>query len=606
MMQSLRDNMKVIIWITAIIFLVGFGILELGGVLDTNQAGQAPSGIIAEINGDPIRVDEFMQTYNQMIRQLQQSRELQPGEDSYVREQAWQTVIRNALLRQEARKRGIEATAEEIKMAVRIAPPEFVTEATGFQTDGQFDYRKYLAELDNPNTQVPWAQVEAMVAASLPIQKLQEQVVAAAKVSEGDVRERFLLQNERIKIRFLHFAPDSFSVDTTRIGGADIEGYYKNHPEEFTGPEQVKIGVILVPRKPDESDFAAARERLRGVLDMARAQPDSFPSLARTYSEIQSAQRGGAPGVDAFVDDMRPIFRNGLKDVKLGQVSDILQEERSLHIFLVENRYLDPTVKRERMKYREIAIRVDPGPAAIRVARELVARVRREAEKDGFAATATRHGVRTFESDYFTRGQSGNDILERFPEVESWMFQAKKGSISRSVPSEVGWYLYRIVDRRERGVRPLSEMQEEAKAGLIRSLRMERAREAAAQAREAVLAGARESDAAAHFHGRTMIADGVTRNGFIGPIGEREPKVVGALFAMEPGVWSGPLTGGSGVYVAAVDFHTTPSEEEFRKEETKVRDALLSERRQVIYAEWMQDLRGRAKIKDYRENYFDA
>ena len=59
MMQSLRDNMKIIIWITAIIFLVGFGILQLGGVLDSGRNGQAPAGIIAEINGEPIRMDVF-------------------------------------------------------------------------------------------------------------------------------------------------------------------------------------------------------------------------------------------------------------------------------------------------------------------------------------------------------------------------------------------------------------------------------------------------------------------------------------------------------------------------------------------------------------------
>src|ERR1700741_2882903 len=210
MMQALRDNMKIIIWITAIIFLVGFGILELGGVLDSQHAGQAPTGIIAEINGEPVRMDAFSNTYNGMVRQLQQSRELQPGEDAYVREQAWQTLVRNTLMAQEARKRGIGATPEEIKMALRVTPPQIRTEAEGFKTNGQFDYRKYLAELDNPNSQVPWAQVEALVAETLPVQKLQEAVVAAAKVSEGDVRERFALQMDRLKARLYQFPADSF------------------------------------------------------------------------------------------------------------------------------------------------------------------------------------------------------------------------------------------------------------------------------------------------------------------------------------------------------------------------------------------------------------
>ena len=606
MMQSLRDNMKLIIWITAIVFLVGFGILELGGVLGDQPNSRGQSGVIAEINGEPVRVDEFMQTYNQMLRQLQQTREVQPGEDSYIREQAWQTVVRNKLLEQEARRRGIKVTPDEIKMALRVAPPDFIVQAEGFQTNGQFDYRKYLAELDNPNSQVPWGQVEALVAASLPIQKLQEQIVSAAKVSEGDLRERFLLQNEKLNLRLLTFAPDSFPVDTTRIGGADVESYYKAHPEDFTGPEVVKVSVLLVPRKPDQSDFSTARERIRGVLDMVRAQPDSFASIARRTSEIGSAARGGDPGVEPFLDDMRPVFRQGLQRVGPGQISEILQEERSLHIFKVENRYMDPTAKRERIKYREIAMRVEPGANSVRASRELVDKVQKEAKRSGVNETATKTGMRAMQSEWFARGMSGNDILQRFPEVENWMFTAKVGAISDPVPTEQGWFLYQIADRRKEGLRPLSVVPAEAKMLLIRSLQMERAKEAAEQARAALMSGADPAQVAARFRARDLTAEGVTRNGYIAPIGAREPKLVGSLLSLSPRAWSPVIRGTANVYVGQVLVRQTPSEQDFRAQEPQLREQLLGERRQVLYFEWMQALRQKAKIKDNRADYFDA
>jgi len=607
MMQSLRDNMKLIIWITAIVFLVGFGVLQLGGVFGndpTTRRGQ--SGVIAEINGEPVRYEEFIQTVNQMTRQLQQTRELQPGEDAYIREQAWQTVVRNKLLVQEARRRNLQATPEEIKMALRVAPPEFLVQSEGFKTNGQFDYRKYLAELDNPNSQVPWGQVEALVAENLPVQKLQEQVVAAAKVSEGDVRERFQLQNERVKFHGLVFRPDSFSVDTTRIGGADVEAYYKAHPEEFTGPEEVKISVVLVPRKPDASDFSAEKERLRAVLDMARAQPDSFASLAKTYSVLQSAARGGDPGTEPFVDDLRPAFRKGLRDVGPGQISDILQEERSLHLFKVEKRSVDPKTKRERIKYREIAVRVEPGQNALRATRDLVGKVEAEAKKNGLDAVATKMGFRTFTSNYFSYGQSGNDVLQRFPEVENWMFRSKPGAVSAPVPTENGYFIFQIADKRPSGLRPLNKVVAEAKDKLIHSLRMERATEAAQQARTALMGGAKPEEVAPRVHGVIVSADGATRNGFISGVEEREPRVIGTLFASPPNTWTPLIPGQTGIFVALIEGHTVPSEEDFRKQEAQVRESLLGERRQVLFVEWMQDLRRRAKIKDYRSQYFEA
>ena len=606
MMQGLRDNMKIIIWITAIVFLVGFGILELGGVLDSNRTGQAPAGIIAEINGEPIRLDAFNNTYNGMLRKLEQSRELQPGEDAYVREQAWQMLVRNTLMAQEARKRGIGVTPDEIKMALRVAPPDVIMEAEGFKTNGQFDYRKYLAELDNPNSQVPWAQVEALVAETLPVQKLQEVVIAAAKVSEGDIRERYAYQTERLKVRLVQFPPDSFSVDTTKIGDADIQAYYKAHPQEFSGPREVKVSVLLVPRKPDESDIAAVRERLQGVLDQARATPDSFPRLAATYSEMPSAKIGGDVGTERLLDDLPPASRKALENLSVGQVSDIAQDERALRIFRLDKRDEDPATKRPRVRYSEIAMDINPGPNAVRAIRELTVKARKEAEREGFGPVATRYQFRTFDSMWFGMGQSGNQMLERFPEVESWMFQDKIGAISRPVPSENGWFLYKIVDRRDEGVRPFDKIKADVKVALIRSMRLDRAREAAAKARGELAAGGADAAVAQANHGRAVVADAVTRSGFISSIGAREARVVGALFAGPTGAWSQPLTGEAGVYVALVESHPVPTEEDFRSKEQQIRESLLNERRQLLYTEWMLDVRRKAKIKDYRESYFDA
>ena len=284
MMQAMRDNMKVVIWATAIAFLVGFGVLQLGGVLNPPTHG-GPAGVIAKINGEPVRYEEFNGMYKNILNQLRQSREIKEGEDSYIREQAWSDMITSKLVQQEVRRRRITVTPEEIKTMVRVAPPDFVMQAPGFQTNGKFDYRKYLAELDNPNSQVPWVQVEDYVAQTLPQQKLQQEIVATAKVSEADVRERFQLLNEKMNVRYICFAADSFVVDTSKIGGADIETYYRSHPEEFTGPPEVTLVVTMVPHRPKEPDFAVARERMMGIREQIAALPDSFPRYARTYSE---------------------------------------------------------------------------------------------------------------------------------------------------------------------------------------------------------------------------------------------------------------------------------------------------------------------------------
>ncbi|HYQ96400.1 MAG TPA: SurA N-terminal domain-containing protein [Candidatus Eisenbacteria bacterium] len=603
MMQSMRDNMKVIIWATAIIFLVGFGVLQLGGVLNPpNNAG--PAGVIAKINGEPVRYEEFMSLYQSIMNQIRATRELREGEDSYIREQAWQQMVQTKLLGQEVRRRGIRVTPEEIKVAIRFSPPEFVVQAPGFQTDGKFDYRKYLAELDNPNSQVPWAEVETYVAGTLPTQKLQQEIVAAAKVSEADVRDKFQLINEKLKVHYLRFSADSFVIDTSRIGGADIETYYKSHPEEFTGPPEVKIQVAMVPRKPKDPDYALARERMLGIREQVLAQPDSFPKYARTYSEAGTSVQGG-DAMDAAYSQLRPSFQAALKVIQPGQLTDVIREEGSVHLLRLDKRWMDPKTKQMMVHYHEIGFRVEPGAEAVRLQRKTVEALLADARKTGLAKAATRAGYATQEAPFFREGNSKNNVFERFPEVERWCFSAKVGSITHPIPTENGWYLYEIVERQPSGLRPLAQARVFVRERLLHSLQLARATDAAIQTRAALTPGANIREIAKRFHGIEDVATAVTRNGYIGSIGN-ESKIAGGLFATPAGTWSKPLTGDWSALVGFVVEHVRPTEEEYRKLAPEIRSTILDERRKTRFTEWMQAIRAKAKIEDYRENFFQA
>ena len=604
MMQSMRDNMKLVIWITAIVFLVGFGILQLGGVLNT-PTGQGPAGVVAVINGDEIKYPDFMAVYQDMVRQVQQERPLQEGEDSYIREQTWQQIVRDHLIRQQLKKYGINVTPEEVKTAIRYAPPSFVTQAPIFQTNGTFDYKKYVAELDNPNSQVPWSQVEALIADQLPMQKLENLIASEAKVSDADVRERFQLLHETVDLRVLQFRPDSFAVDTTRVGRAEVEAYYKAHPQEFTGPAQVNVAVALVRRAPIEEDFAIVRERLQKILDDVRAQPDSFPAFARSYSEIQSAARGGEALGDARIQDLRPAFRDAFQKAQVGDITPIQREERSMHIFKIEKRYTDPKTGEERFHYREIALRVNPGPEAIRKARALVDALLKDARREGLVKSATAHGVQTTNSGFFSQGKTQNEVFQRFPEIETWCFESKVGSISRPIPHEYGWYVYQIMERRPAGSRPLDQVADEARKAAIRSLRVERARAQAEQAHAAILSGTPPEEAAKKFGGRFQMSKGVTRNGYITDVG-RDAESVGGFMTLRDGAWSPVREGPAGVLLVQVVQHTRPSEEDFRNQAAALRQNLLSERQRVILDDWYQAIRKSAKIEDHRDEIFGA
>ena len=88
---------------------------------------------------------------------------------------------------------------------------------------------------------------------------------------------------------------------------------------------------------------------------------------------------------------------------------------------------------------------------------------------------------------------------------------------------------------------------------------------------------------------------------------QRDPRAAGVLMTVPVGSWSPVLGGDHGpVFAAQIVAHTVPTEEEFREQAPSIRQNLLNERRQVAFFEWMQDVRRKAKIEDYREDYFDV
>jgi hypothetical protein len=70
--------------------------------------------------------------------------------------------------------------------------------------------------------------------------------------------------------------------------------------------------------------------------------------------------------------------------------------------------------------------------------------------------------------------------------------------------------------------------------------------------------------------------------------------------------WSPVITGNSAVFIAYVQDHTKPNEEQYEQQKAQIRQSLVNERRRVVFDEWLQQVRRDAKIEDFREEYFEV
>ena len=116
----------------------------------------------------------------------------------------------------------------------------------------------------------------------------------------------------------------------------DAKKYYSENKSKFETPEQVRASHILI--KSDTADpnadpnqvKAKAKAKAEGLLKQIRDGAD-FATLAKANSNGPSAPKGGDLGFFGK-GQMVPAFEKAAFELKIGQVSDVVQTQFGYHI----------------------------------------------------------------------------------------------------------------------------------------------------------------------------------------------------------------------------------------------------------------------------------
>jgi peptidyl-prolyl cis-trans isomerase SurA len=129
------------------------------------------------------------------------------------------------------------------------------------------------------------------------------------------------------------------------IPDAEIEQYYKEHPDEFTvKDEKYTLAQILIAAPQDASpdQVAAARKKAEDVLSQLKQGKD-FADLARQYSDDDSKTRGGELG-SFDPGSLNDQILAAVKNVKPGGITGIVRTKYGFHILKVED-HQEPGLK---------------------------------------------------------------------------------------------------------------------------------------------------------------------------------------------------------------------------------------------------------------------
>lgn len=163
------------------------------------------------------------------------------------------------------------------------------------------------------------------------------------------------------------------STGKTEVSDKDVEKFYKENPDKFKYPEQVRASHILIGANPYQIQMEltndgkkkietedlkkqvekkiAEKEALAQKLDKElKADSSKFAAYAKKYSDDEaSAKQGGDLGFFAK-EQMVPEFANVAFSAKPNTVSDVVKTQFGYHIILVQDRKAAGTTSFEKAK----------------------------------------------------------------------------------------------------------------------------------------------------------------------------------------------------------------------------------------------------------------
>ncbi|MBU0983089.1 MAG: peptidyl-prolyl cis-trans isomerase [candidate division Zixibacteria bacterium] len=598
MFNALRKMILPII-IIVLVFFAGMIVLQWGlDITSRNQPGQAVNAGV--INGEEISWNAFQQVYSSLY-QSELSRTDDEIPDDRLRElesQAWQQILQDRLLMQQAEENNIVVTADDIYEYLKNSPPAYLQQAQVFQTDGRFDYQKYRNLMADPNAAGLWAQLEPQIRADLMKIKLQTLIVQTVQVTDQETKQAFLDGSEKVKVGWINCDLRRFTQKATQPTEEEQRAYFEEHRNDYEVGERMVLSYVKTSRRPTEDDWAITRAIAQDLADSARAGAD-FADLAISWSEdAGSAKSGGDLGWFASGRMVGP-FDSAAFAMKDGEISNPIRTQFGWHV--IKHEGFRTTDGKKEAKASHILLKVRASAQTEESAYRKVNDFANEVDAETFTTLAEERGLSVATTAPFEVGGTIRELGGAL-QVSQWAAEAKLNEIS--YPIEVGddYCVVRVDQKLPAGLAEFDAVKEQVRQAIylqsLKSLCHD-----TAQAAYALINGGMSLEKAAKQLGLTYeTPDPFARNAKLSQLSS-DAAPIGAAFALnESGQITPPVDYDGGTVIIQLFERTSPDLTEFNEKKDSVSTNLLYSKRQQVYTRWFEKLIAESEIQNNTSN----
>ncbi len=584
----------------------------------------------AKVNGVTIEWSQYNDAFQMTMRQYREA--LGPSfsekmiEELRLGERILDDLISKILIQQEAKRLGISVPDEELREAIESVP--------AFQVNGQFDKRNYERYL-RINRVTPEGFEQSQREALLLSKAVNLIKMNAGKVSDEEILETYLFENERINLTFMKIVPDSFKsqinaneIETkdyyqkhqeefripsfvqvqyllfrpsdfenkSEVSTEEIKRYYETRKDTFKIPKQIRVRDILIKAGPQDTadQLEVKKKKAEEILAIAKKTKD-FSSLAKKYSEAEDASKGGDMGW-IQKGSIGEQIESTLFSMKAGDLSDVFAAKDGFHILKVEE------VKEEKQKsFEEVkdqilqTLKKEKAKAeASRKAEDAFYSLFRNRDLEGYSREKN---VPIKTSGLFKEGDDIPDIGKN-PLFYSSAFSLKLGEISPVVNIPPNLYILKLMNRKDSHIPPQNEVKEEVIRKVIGTKAEEKARQVAEDLLNQIRTGKNIREVArekGYPHEETGF---FTRTaGVISKIGPAR-DFMGSLASLteKNSVPKEVLKTQDGYFVVSLSGHEPADQNKFQSVKGNLKKRLTYQKQEESFQNWLEQLRSKAKI----------
>jgi peptidylprolyl isomerase/peptidyl-prolyl cis-trans isomerase D len=318
-LSKMRTISPYVLVTIAVMFIAFMVISDMDMPSIMNRGDNAATAVIGKVNGEKILYAEFEKRVREQAENARaQNPTAEELDEAPIREQVWNEMTEEILMRQECKRMGVTVSNDEILDIMLQSPPDFLRKQFS-DSAGNFQYQAYLEYVTNPDIITKNGGTPEMAANfkkylvnledAIRREKLavNMRMALASAVSIMDpayLERRYQAENASANVDYIALTIDKVDDKQVNVSDDEIANYYNTYKETFKQKPSRKVKYVFLPFLPSQADSAKVQKRFDRLMTALNAAPT--PGARDSAFEQFSSEYGGQTNDFKHVQDLAP------------------------------------------------------------------------------------------------------------------------------------------------------------------------------------------------------------------------------------------------------------------------------------------------------------